>query len=792
MSKLKPAGPAAARLVALLGAASVMALMAGAAQAADKQHEVQEVVVTASRTGEQSIQKIPMAVSAINPENADRAGTGGFNDITRVVPSLILQEQAPGVNKIDMRGLTTGGIVNSDVQDRSLVSVYLDDSPISLQGANPDLKIYDLERVEVIRGPQGTLYGAGSMAGTIRLLTQKPNATDTFGSFEASASATDHGGANGNLRGMFNTPIVNDVLAVRATAYLGHDSGFIDNVGAVGKKDANDVDTKQGRLALRYTPNDRLTVDASVTYEWLITGGLNNAYNGLKPYTYSSNSAEYSKDNFLLYNLTAAYDLGWADLTSSTSYTDRHTGYRLGPEKTIAYFFESYGGYIGPNPRPAVYDQAATNRLPAENYYINNKIHDFMQEFRIASKGDGALKWNGGVFYERQGRLYVQDIPTPGFDKLSYQNAFYAPFVTSRGTFTKYDSQLVDQAFYPDDVFSGIQHSSEYQVAVFGEGTYNFTPQVALTAGLRYFKWEQKFDLFFSGVYGVDPGDHKPLIVDNKIGADGINPRFALSYTPNDDFMIFAEAAKGFRYGGVNQPVPKQFCAADLAAAGVTDPPQTFGPDSLWSYSVGEKGRFANGRVTLNATAFLVDWSDVQTRLLLGQCSYYFIQNKGAIQSKGLELESVMRITDELTVTANGSYTNATANGDITNLKAKDGDTAPYFPKYIGSLGAVWEHPMSGGTLFVQGNYQYRGEAFNQFSPASTTRRRIPPSTTLNLSAAYQFGTWEVGLFGTNLTNQNKIISIGAKPAYIATWQAGDSVVYARPRTIGVRLKKTF
>ncbi len=294
---------------------------------------------------------------------------------------------------------------------------------------------------------------------------------------------------------------------------------------------------------------------------------------------------------------------------------------------------------------PTTYNQAMTNSIPAEKYTITNKIKDFMVEGRLASKDEGAFKWTAGVFYESQQRHLIQDIPTPGFDTLSYENYFYGPFATPTG---KYDSKLVDAAFNSNDIFSGLQNESEHQIAVYADGTWHATPKLDLTAGLRYFDFHENYYLFESGVYGVI--NHVPLTTNASLHSSGVNPRANISYKATDDLLLFAEAAKGFRYGGSNQPVPigttgvAATCAANLASYGYTGAPLTFGPDHLWNYTVGEKAKLAGGRVTVNATAYWIDWQDVQTRLLLN-CSYFFTANKGKITSRGLELESSVRVT---------------------------------------------------------------------------------------------------------------------------------------------------
>jgi len=799
----------------LMSGASVAILTHGAALAAEapaaKGVQVEEVVVTANRSGAESLQKVAMAISAINIDQVDKAGQGNLADISKFTPSLSITEGAPGYNKFDMRGLSTGRYASSDTSDRSLVAVYLDDTPISLQGQTPDLKVYDLDRVEVLRGPQGTLYGAGSMAGTIRFVTAKPNMESVFGTVEASGSTTEHGSGSYNLRGMVNMPIVADKLAIRANFYQGEDGGYIDNIGLRNKADANRNVSTQARLSVRWIPTEKLTIDASATYEKSHAFGLNQGLSGLHPYQVSTNSPEGTRDDFSLYTLGFDYDLGIADLVSTSAYTWRRIGFNASPEPQIGYFFQDYTG-LTPSATnyplfkaPTSYNQQITNSIPSEKYLIDNKIHDFMQEIRLVSKTDGPIKWTVGMFYEKQQRHLYQDIPTPGFDKLSYENYFYGPFNTPGGL---YNSQTVDAAFQPDDIFSGLQNQSEHQFAVFTDDTWHVTDKLDLTVGIRYFDFSERYFLYEGGVYGVI--NHVPLTLNASQKASGTNPRVNVSYHVNDDIMVYAEAAKGFRYGGANQPVPLGTtgvagqCTQNLAAYGYTQAPLTFGPDHLWSYSVGEKARLAGGRLVLNADAYFIDWQDVQTRLLLN-CSYFFTANKGAIQSKGIELESQFKLTDELSFSGSASYNHSTANGNIPTVGAFDGDQTPYFPEWTAAASVFYDRPVSDGTLHLQASYQYRGEEQTTFDPSATaivggvlTRTGpsgsyavIPSSNNVSASAAYDLGPYEFGIFGNNLTNGVKVTDIG-RATYYKIYQAGDRITLARPRTIGLRVKMKF
>ena len=774
--------------------------------------ELGEIIVTANRSGAESLQNVAIPISVVNVAEVTRSNQGNLADLAKFTPSLSITEGAPGYNKFNMRGLATGGYASSDTSDRTLVAVYLDDTPISVQGQTPDLKVYDLERVEVLRGPQGTLYGAGSMAGTVRFVTAKPLLNKTTGYVEAGGATTQHGAGSYNVRGMVNLPVVEGKLALRGNFYVGTDGGYIDNIGAYKGDNRNSNHTTQFRVAARWLPSEDLTVDASFTYEKSRAKGLNSALSGLGPYTVSTNGPEGTDDLFRLYQLGFDYDLGFADLIATGAYTDRKIGFDASPEPQIGYFFQDYGSGLPVGPgayplfkQPATYNQAITNSIPAELYQIDQKLKDYMGEVRLVSKNDGPVRWTIGAFYESQQRHLVQDIPTPGFDTLSYENYFYGPFATPTG---KYDSKLVDAAFQSNDIFSGLQDVDEHQFAAFADGTWHVTDKLDLTAGLRYFNFKEKYYLFESGVYGVV--NHVPLTTNAELKSHGVNPRANVSYHASEDFMVYAEAAKGFRYGGGNQPVPLGStgiagqCTRNLAAYGYSQAPLTFGPDKLWSYTIGEKARIAGGKATVNVSAYYINWTDVQTRLRL-DCSYFFTDNKGKITSKGIELETMVKASRELTLSFSGSYNDSSANGDIPTVGAFDGDRTPYFPRFTATVAAFYDVPLGKGDLHLQANYAYQSDQHTTFSPFATTLvggvltkngvnqsyAVIPEQNNLSASAAYTIGNFEIGIYGNNLTNGVKVTNI-ATATYYKIYQAGDRLTVARPRTIGARVKVNF
>ncbi len=711
-----------------------------------------EIIVTANRQGDQSIQRTALAISAITPDSLSNKGQGGLADIANVAPSINVQQSQPGVNRVDMRGITTGTISVTNVQDRPLVAIYLDDVPLALQSGNPELKVFDLERIEVIRGPQGTLYGAGSMAGTIRYITAKPDTKGFSGSAEAILSSTKHGDLNYGVRAIVNAPI-SDTLAIRLGGYQGRNAGYIDNVG-LGKKNANSDESTQARVAARWQPAPEFTLDASFTFAKMDVGGTNAGYKGFSRYQYTTQVPEVYRDNLKIYNVTGAYDFGFATLSASTSYVDRTT-----------HNTSDYG------------DTAALFGIPSfvSQGIINNRVKDFSEEVRLISAKSDIFNWTVGAYYQKTKRNYYQDTPTKDFDA-TFGNIIGVP---------GFNSQTDYQAFQPNDVFSGLQNINEHQLAFFGEGTLTLG-KFDLTGGLRYFDFKQRFDLFYSGVAGsLAPG--VPLTQKGVEKASGFNPRAVIAFRPRETLMFYAEAARGFRYGGVNQPVPASFCGAALTAAGLTSAPLTFGPDNLWSYTIGEKAQFFDRKVTLNVAAFYVDWKKVQTNRNL-DCGYYFTQNAGKVRSMGLELESRFKLSDALTIGVNGSYTNAEANGPIANAGAVDGDRVPYFPKYTLAANATYVVPLPDGSLSFSGDFQMRGDSYTEFNENDPLRRKIPAYETANASITYETGQWELGLFGTNLNNSRMISLVSrSRPSAIA-----DRYFYGRPRTIGVRAKVRF
>ena len=321
------------------------------------------------------------------------------------------------------------------------------------------------------------------------------------------------------------------------------------------------------------------------------------------------------------------------------------------------------------------------------------------------------------------------------------------------------------------------------------------TSQLELTAGLRYFDWHEDYYIYSAGYVGDGPSASAtspvgtPLIVNANPSATGATPRFAASYKLTGATNLYAEIAEGFRYGGVNQPVPVIYCGADLAAEGLTAAPASFGPDKLWSYTLGEKSKLADDRVTLNVAAFWINWKNTQTSVPL-DCSYVYTQNIGSVTSKGVELETAAKLTPYATVSFNGSYNHSSAASDISNLDAPAGTTSPYAPRFIGSITGDYRVPLGMNSLDFDVNYSYKTSFNNSFNQSASSFAQIPSTKMLNGAVAYEVGHLEVSVFGNNLTNARNIEHIETVPT--GSLAPGNDLAYDRPRTIGLRLRASF
>lgn len=718
--------------LAILAAAACLAPVAASAADAD----VSEVVVTAQKRT-QSLQDIPLSVNVVDARNIDNLGAQNFTDLLSSVPSLTAYQNGPGRSQLIIRGVTSNSISEDEPQTQETVGLYIDDTAISVSGFNPENGLFDLERVEVLRGPQGTLYGAGAMSGAVRLITKKPVMNDFGGKMEATLSDVRHGSVGYDVKGVVNIPLMQDKAALRVLAYHTEFGGYIDNV-TTGKTDLNDNESSGVRAALRLTPSSDLTIDLSVFAHEFSDGGRSIDEGGLKRAYRSEEGSDFENQ---IYSGTITKGFDKFEVTSVTSYLNVDVVNKRQLDKILA--------TVTPNLFSALRDTTS--------------VEDFTQEFRVASKGEGPVTWLVGAYYNKRDRYYVNAFPVPGVDaELGVpSSAFGAP---------------------KDTLFFGIQDISVEQGAVFGEATYTTGP-FAFTAGLRWFTWEQDYSLNSGGLFNggaTSTGQRKTK-------EDGVNPKFNATYRIDEDNLVYVQAAKGFRFGGINDVIPANVCAAELAGINRDGDPTVYGPDKLWNYEVGSKSSFLDRRLTLNASAYVIKWKGIQTNRDLN-CGFGFRENAGDLTSKGVEIEATLRPITGLTLTAGAAYTDSTLDGDVANLQAEKGDRAPYVPRgtFNGTAEYVW--PVSDTVEgFVWGNYQYVGERATDFSSLQSRYRKMGQYNVVNVRAGARVGEVEVSAFVKNLGDSRGVLRALASTPFDA-----EGAIRIQPRTVGMTVRASF
>jgi len=729
--------------LAMLVFVSTSAFILSGEAYAEGANVVEEVVVTARKRSE-SIYDVPISISVISDDLIENLGANNFTDLLRSVPGLTAYQNGPGRTRLFIRGVANGAGNDNDTQNQETVGIYLDEIPISLGAMNPELALFDLERVEVLRGPQGTLYGAGSMAGTIRQVSKKPNLLEKEGKIEAGISNISHGTENFTVKALFNLPIVDDTFAVRASAYYNSNGGYLDNV-TTGEKNLNNGSAKGLKFSARYEPNDQLTADFTVMIHDYSDNGRPEDLDETPYLSRNYTSFDGYDDEMQIYNMTLNYDLGWGQLTSSSSYFDREVTNRRSLD--------------------LLFSLALPPGITPHELVDNTNLDVFSQEVRIASSNDDALQWTAGVYFDKKNTLYLNTFPVPGADAVLGvpSSAFGAP---------------------DDNLFFGFDDLTVKTYAVFGEAYYSWE-QFTFTAGLRYFNWKQDIEFYQSGLFnGGSNSDPRP-----KGKTDGVNPKFNVSFDLNENTMLFAQAARGFRYGGINGAIPAAVCADELAQVEREGGDvRFFDPDKLWNYELGAKGTLADGAVSYSASYFLIKWKDMQTSRSF-DCGFGFRENVGKATSQGIEIEMQANVGENLVVGFNGSYTNAELDEDVPNLSAEDGDQVPYVPEFAFNAFAEYGFPaFNNWDGFLWANAQFVGERHTEFNHDPTTNyRKMDSYTVANLRIGVRNEDLEISLFANNLFDDGGVLRALRRPPFDP-----DAVIRIQPREVGLVVRMHF
>lgn len=728
-----------------LSVGGALALAASAVPAvswADEQPvTLTEIVVTAQKRSEK-LQDVPLAITALSGDELAQIGAYDFSDYARRVPGLSFDAAGPTSTKVVLRGISTG----LPDENRPAVGYYLDDVPLASSPLQlgTDLQLVDVDRVEVLRGPQGTLYGAGSMGGTIKIVTHAPDLDSFYGQAMAEDSGTHGGGNNYNATMTLNLPLVADRVAVRVSGFDRHDDGFIDQLGT-GIRHVNDDKISGGRLALRVAVTPDLGFTLTGLYQHSEFGGW-PAYDAsaitLQPITDTATQTRYVREpqttTYRILNAVVKYSPQWADVTSSTSYFDNN--------KTTISDLSAFGRVALSRalPPPAL----ATLTVVSASQYAEKS---FSQEIHVASKPAGPFHWIAGVFYQSDRFTQAQEIPAnvPAFNLVL------------------------------NELTANTQYKRE-DTAVFGEGAYDLTEELSATAGLRYARYKETDEVTQSGAT-VGPG----LGQDSKSSdASVTTPRFVLSYKPVRGALYYASASEGFREGGTNFGVPPDLVTGAPA-------PASYGSDTLWNYELGAKNSWLGGRASTNLAVFYIDWQSIQSKVIRDDGFSYYI-NAGSARSRGFELEASWLATDHLTLSTADAYTDSTFRNDVVALGAHAGDPVAGVPSWQASAAMEYRHHLTGPLDgLLRADWTYTGQSHDVYQNSGAI---VAGANTLqgnydllNLVAGIQTRRWEFDAFATNALNEHARLSVGLSVPALP-----DTIVTNRPRTIGVRFRTSF
>ena len=800
-----------AAAAAFLPASMLSALLSGTAAAAapEGKSELDEIVVTAEKR-ESTVQATAIAMTAMSAGDLLQANITSVQDLIGTVPGLSARTAGPGQTEYEMRGLgSSGGSV-------ATVGFYLDETPlaasaVALNGRTViDADLFDLNHTEVLRGPQGTLYGGGSMGGTIKLVTNPPKLHEFEGAVEGDTSQTTGGSTNGRGSLMLNFPI-GEKLALRVVTTEKYISGWIDrNVIAAGEfpyptnfgncgpyyfctrgnveaapiatqvKGSNLERFFSGRASALFQASDELTITGNFMYQRIDADGYNNyqsppdnqaiyqPYDIMEPYY----------DSFKLWSLKVSYDMDFANLTSATSYWKRDVYQSTDSTEAIQNIFN------------------LTTFIP-NLYSENDPTTQIAQELRLTSRGDGNLQWVGGLFYSDLHSGYI-----------TYnQNAAIATATACPPTNPTGGQCPPGTGYNPNGgpnpegiIFNDNNPNILKQKAIFGEANYKITPTLKLTTGLRFYKFDISNDSNQRGL-GTATGSEVPTISSASGSNTSLLPKVNISYEPTSDLTLYSTLAKGSRPGGVNLPIPLSdtsyyYCGGvDASHPGGSGPsylthqPAYYSPDDIWSFEMGEKARFDDRRFTVNADVFYVKWHNIQQLIVLS-CGYPYNTNVGDAKTYGPELETSARITDSITVDLAGAYTQAYISSPVSTpgLPLASGTRINNIPKYTGNLAFNYE-------TMLNADYKLTGRLAEAYvgpvHDVAYYSETLGSYGLMDFRLAVGKAPWEVGLFGTNLTNKHAALTIDNT---VFAWQQPTitRVSTNQPRTIGVGFNTKF
>lgn len=747
---------------------------------------VEEVIVTAQRRS-QNVKDVPISITAVDQATMDRRSVRRIDDLTRIAPGVDFNRgdaRNSGNSTIAIRGITSNGGAET-------TGIYIDEMPIQIRRlgfsvSNTYPRVVDLERVEVLRGPQGTLFGAGSEGGTVRFITPAPSLKESSGFLRTELASTRYGEPSYEVGAAYGAPIVEDRLAFRGSASYRRDGGWIDRVNyadrSIVESAANWEESTVARAAIAYAPTDNVLITPSVYYQKVFQNtpsvywdSLSDASEG--DFLLGNPLSAWNRDRFLTGSLKIDVKFDFADFVSVTSYFDRD-------QENLADYTTLDRAVLLRNP---LFPPGAEGRGDFKNTQQN-----FAQEVRLqANEPDARLQWVVGLFFGKSRQNAVQrvaDVTLP------------QEFLALTGlTFEQVFGQgLADGRYiYVQDPYKG----TDEQIASFAQLDFAATERLTLMAGLRVARTKFSGSAGFGGPFGgipfQDSGSQSETPLTPRIGA-----RFEFGGGNN----VYATVSKGYRVGGYN-PGQLSICQTQLDQLGIAneDIPVKYDSDELWNYEIGAKTTWLEQRVGLDASVFYIDWKDIQQFVTLSSCGGGFVSNLGTATSKGFDLQASLKPIEALTFSLGVGYTDAKYNDTVYpgtpnpgRALVSEGDHIPGSP-WSASLSAQYQFAILAlPDTYLQLDYQYKGRQSDRVPSQNLNNglsfsRNYFPIQEVNFASARlgtKWGAANIALFVDNLFDADKPISRGSEGGNLAT--PLFRVYTLRPRTIGLHVNYSF
>ncbi len=767
--------------------------------------EVGEVVVTATRK-EESLSKVAESVSAFTAKKMDVLNIKSFADIAKFTPGVTFDSES---HDISIRGI-------SSTAGSGTTGIYIDDTPVQIRNlglnANNTLPaVFDLQRVEVLRGPQGTLFGAGSEGGTVRYITTQPSLTHFSAMGHLEGALTEGGSPDYEAGLAFGGPIVEDKLGFRVSAWGRRDGGWIDRVDyqtlATTEANANYVDTYVLRAALSWAPTSQLLITPGVDYQRRDQHNYDNYWVSISDpsagkFLNGTPDRQPDADHFLLPTLKIEYSLPKAKIISNTSYYNRFE--QVGGYSGTLYNLSFFQHFLSSDPAINQYGlpyptdpqgNACTNNCGAffplltptgphlpqfPNYYawntIQNAQQNFTQEIRIQSTDAASrLQWTAGLFYAFDRQQSKEEIHDPQLPQLTQ-------LLWNEDMITAWGENLLPNG---DDYINNTR-AKDRQTAFFADVTYLLTEKLKLEVGLRYAWTYYAFQNTNDGpqdLLGGPPTYRNGGLARGSKAEQPFTPKVSLSYQLTSDDMIYGTIAKGYRIGGATPPLPPN-CGTGF--------PTSYNSDSVWSYEVGSKDRFFDRTLQVSGSAYYIKWSNIQQAFYVPVCGIQFTTNAGEAVSKGFDLQAAWTPIHALNLEASVGYTNAKftqtaldANGDILNVKGDSLDVVPWTV----TLGAQVNFPIAARDGYLRVDYEYNSK---RTTPIPTEDpgtafydSGLVPNPATNLFSArlgVNFDKWDVALYADNLFDAHPQLNLTHQDSATTLYEATTF----RPRTVGL------